>query len=133
MTIVNVDEKKIAEGIPAPMLEALRENNNKKRTIHELQGQELSGKGFVNKAETAEWQGLLCTGVFASTGANYFREEVCRYMIPSSLNYNFFFTHTHVHISIREHSLCRDGTHSSTQQYKLPVNFSTNPTTGGSL
>ena len=29
--------------------------------------------------------------------------------------------------------ICRVGTHSSTHQYKLPVNFSTNPTSGGSL
>ena len=34
---------------------------------------------------------------------------------------------------VRQHSLCRVGTHCSTHQYKLPVNFSTNPTSGGSL
>ena len=30
-------------------------------------------------------------------------------------------------------TLCRDGTHSSTHQYKLLDNFSINPTSGGSL
>ena len=30
-------------------------------------------------------------------------------------------------------SLCRVGMHCSTHRYKLPVNFSANPTSGGSL
>ena len=38
---------------------------------------------------------------FVSTGANYFREEVCQYkfevnLIPSSLNYIFFMTTTYM-------------------------------------
>ena len=37
-----------------------------------------------------------------------------------------------IHNQLR-HSLCRVGTHCSTHQYKLPVNFFANPTSGGSL
>ena len=44
---------------------------------------------------------------------------------------NFLGSHTNTYI--RECSLCRDGTPSSTTQYKLPDNISTNPTSEGSL
>ena len=43
------------------------------------------------------------------------------------------FIHNNNNQRMQLHSLCRVGMHCSTHQYKLPVNFSTKSTSGGSL